>query len=206
MPEPQDFSPDMNSADLNPTDLNGLSVDDRNLERLLKSLVPRESRLNRDRVMYLAGHASAVVSHRTGSRWLWPAATACSACAGLVIGLLLAHVRPAPAPPFAMAPQSTEKLLRREETASERPSQPMPAATHEPIASSGLRLRTPILGTAELGTSELGTTALNTAALNTAADDPNRLVDSFAFGKTAAHLQRSATYPELLRQLLAEQT
>ena len=71
MPEPQDFSTDMNDADMNGLPaMNGLSADDRNLERLLKSLVPRESRLNRDRVMYLAGQASAESATRSAPRRL----------------------------------------------------------------------------------------------------------------------------------------
>jgi hypothetical protein len=171
-------------------DVNRLSEDDRQIERLLASLAPCESRVDRDRVMYLAGQASAVVSDRSGrgrlARWLWPAATACSASAGLVIGLLLAHARPAAAPPFARMPESTETLLRQEDTVSERPIRAMSAPAHESFASSGLRPRTPIPGVE--------------------ADDTNRLADSFAFGKTATHLRQSATYPELLRQLLAERT
>jgi hypothetical protein len=83
MSDQQDFS----------TNLGGLSDEDRQIERLLASMVPRESRVSRDRVMYLAGQASAPASnppvHRRFSRWIWPASTACAACAGLVIGVLL---------------------------------------------------------------------------------------------------------------------
>ena len=78
MPEPQDFSPNINDPD---ADMNGLSAEDRNLERSLKSLVPRASRLNRDRVMYLAGQASAEIGKhsppRRLARWIWPATTIC---------------------------------------------------------------------------------------------------------------------------------
>jgi hypothetical protein len=105
MPEPEDFSADLNDAGLNDaglndrgTNMNGLSADDRNLERLLKSLVPRESRLNRDRVMYLAGQASADIAKRSSprplARWMWLATTVCAACAGLIIGAVLSLRNP----------------------------------------------------------------------------------------------------------------
>jgi hypothetical protein len=72
-------------------DLNPLSEDERQIERLLASLKPRESHVNRDRVMFLAGQASAKVGQRGRTwqcnRWIWPAATILSACAGLLIGL-----------------------------------------------------------------------------------------------------------------------
>jgi hypothetical protein len=72
-------------------DLNSFSEDERQIERLLASLKPRESHVNRDRVMFLAGQASAKVGQRGRTwqcnRWIWPAATILSACAGLLIGL-----------------------------------------------------------------------------------------------------------------------
>jgi hypothetical protein len=72
-------------------DLNPFSEDERQIERLLASLKPRESHVNRDRVMFLAGQASAKVGQRGRTwqcnRWIWPAATILSACAGLLIGL-----------------------------------------------------------------------------------------------------------------------
>jgi hypothetical protein len=100
MPEPEDFSADLNDAGMNDrgADMNRLSADDRNLERLLKSLVPRESRLNRDRVMYLAGQASADTGKRPTSRrlarWIWPATSVCAACAGLLVGTVLSLRNP----------------------------------------------------------------------------------------------------------------
>jgi hypothetical protein len=109
MPEPQDFSTDMNDADMNGLPaMNGLSADDRNLERLLKSLVPRESRLNRDRVMYLAGQASAESATRSAprrlARWMLPATTVCAACAGLVVGAVLSLRNPVAGNPVADKP------------------------------------------------------------------------------------------------------
>jgi hypothetical protein len=83
MPEQQEFSEDMS----------GLSNDERHLERLLASLVPHESRVSRDRVMFLAGQAAGGASRpsagRRLSRWIWPAASVCSTCAGLLIGVSL---------------------------------------------------------------------------------------------------------------------
>jgi len=83
MSDQQDFS----------ADVGGLSGEDRQVERLLASMVPRESRVSRDRVMYLAGQASALASNPPSRRrvapWIWPASTVCAACAGLVFGALL---------------------------------------------------------------------------------------------------------------------
>lgn len=74
-------------------DVNRLSDEDWQIERSLASLVPRESQLNRDRLMFLAGQASALAAnppaHSWRSRWIWPATTLCAACAGLVIGAIL---------------------------------------------------------------------------------------------------------------------
>lgn len=61
----------------------------------LSALAPRESRIDRDRLMFLAGQQSAAVP-RTGRRWLWPAATAVSTVAAVVLAVLLA-LRPEPA-------------------------------------------------------------------------------------------------------------
>lgn len=77
-------------------DMNDFSEDDRHIERLLASLVPRETRVSRDRVMFLAGQASAIAaqqSQRCGkkTRWIWPALTICSAGAGLLMGVVVAE-------------------------------------------------------------------------------------------------------------------
>jgi hypothetical protein len=114
MPEPEDFSADLNDAGMNDrgADMNRLSADDRNLERLLKSLVPRESRLNRDRVMYLAGQASADTGKRPTprrlARWIWPATSVCAACAGLLVGTVLSLRNPIAGNPIAQNPVVVE--------------------------------------------------------------------------------------------------
>jgi hypothetical protein len=74
--------------------LNDLSDDERHLERLLAALLPRESRLDRERTMFLAGQASAVGQLRSSNRWRWPAATLASAAAGLLAGLLISAPHP----------------------------------------------------------------------------------------------------------------
>ncbi len=63
----------------------------RAIEAGLGSLAPARSGVNRDRVMYLAGQASA------RSRWAWPSATAALAILALGEGALLA-LRPMPEP------------------------------------------------------------------------------------------------------------
>ncbi len=97
-------------------DMSGFSEDDRHIERLLASLVPRESRVSRDRVMFLAGQASAVVSQRSRSlrlaRWMWPAATVCSACVGLLIGATLTADHRIAGNPIAGAAASAPRASR----------------------------------------------------------------------------------------------
>jgi len=69
-----------------------LSDEERQIERLLAELAPREGRMNRDRTMFRAGQAAGV-SRATGSRdgrWVWPAITVCSTAAGLLAGILIA--------------------------------------------------------------------------------------------------------------------
>ena len=65
------------------------------LEAALASLSPRGSRIDRDRLLFLAGRASAEPTSGSSvrRRWLWPAATAASLTAACVLGALLA-VRP----------------------------------------------------------------------------------------------------------------
>ncbi|HUE18105.1 MAG TPA: hypothetical protein VMR25_28375, partial [Planctomycetaceae bacterium] len=88
--------------------MNDFSEDDRHLERLLASLKPRESRVSRDRVMFLAGQASALVAERSRTwrlnRWLWPAATICSAIVGLLIGASITAGHRIAANPIAVEP------------------------------------------------------------------------------------------------------
>ena len=136
MPEQQEFSEDMN----------GLSEDDRHIERLLASLVPHESRVSHDRVMFLAGQAAGGASRPSAgwrlSRWTWPAASVCSTCAGLLIGVSLnlghrdggsriAEGPPAPAErlstktseAIAGAPHSSAgDFVTREQSASKQPA------------------------------------------------------------------------------------
>jgi hypothetical protein len=79
-------------------DLNNLPEDVRKIERLLASLKPRAAGINRDRVMFLAGQASTLASQRKSrsqriGRWMWPSATVCSACIGLLVGIWIAAER-----------------------------------------------------------------------------------------------------------------
>jgi len=68
-----------------------LSDEERQIERLLAELAPREGRMNRDRTMFRAGQAAGE-SRATGprdGRWIWPAITVCSTAAGLLAGILI---------------------------------------------------------------------------------------------------------------------
>jgi hypothetical protein len=69
-----------------------LSDEERQIERLLSELTPRNSRISRDRTMFRAGQAT-VLSPATEARkkrWVWPAITVCSTAAGLLAGILIA--------------------------------------------------------------------------------------------------------------------
>lgn len=73
-------------------DVTDLSDEERQIERLLAELAPRDSRLSRDRTMFRAGQASSASRTTTprSPRWTWPAVTVCSTAAGLAIGLFIA--------------------------------------------------------------------------------------------------------------------
>src|SRR5262245_14599681 len=66
----------------------------RELEEALATLRPASGFIDRDRLMFLAGQSLGERSHSaTGSllaQWMWPGATAVSAVAAGVLGLLLA--------------------------------------------------------------------------------------------------------------------
>jgi hypothetical protein len=69
-----------------------LSDDERQIERLLAELTPRDSRISRDRTMFHAGQAAGLspATKARKTRWVWPAITVCSTAAGLVAGLFIA--------------------------------------------------------------------------------------------------------------------
>jgi hypothetical protein len=78
--------------------LSELSDEERHIERLLAELAPRDSRMNRDRTMFLAGQAAwlSPATEARKKRWVWPVITVCSTAAGLVAGLFVAGpIRPA---------------------------------------------------------------------------------------------------------------
>ena len=93
----------MNSPD-SPRDAASGEPDAR-IERLLASFAPRPSRLDRDRLMYLAGQAAvesaavaanaSTVSHASASPaaprtpWYWPASTALSSACAAVLAVML---------------------------------------------------------------------------------------------------------------------
>jgi hypothetical protein len=61
------------------------------LERQLAALSPRASRLDRDRVMYLAGRAAAETELGTGgaAAWLWPSATGVMTAVSVLLAMML---------------------------------------------------------------------------------------------------------------------
>jgi hypothetical protein len=167
--------------------MNRFTDDDRQIERLLASLVPRDTRVNRDRVMFLAGHASAG-SRKKWTRgltpWMWPTATVCSSCLGLIVGLFLGHAPATLSPPVAEVPpgESTKTAHERQESFAGRAS----VISERDESFSLLSLQNRML-----------------AAERT---DPSRLADALGNVATASHPLPSSTYAELLRQMLAERS
>ncbi len=168
-----------------PEKLGGLSDEDRQIERLLASIVPREARVNRDRMMYLAGQAAAASQTIRSSRLrrcIWPLATACSACVGLIAGLLYGHVAAIPAPLVAEAPKDEHRSTTAQVTLV-----PAAAITSEPNERFSL-------------------ISLQSRWLTAQKDDPSRSADAVGNVATVPHASTSFTNPELLRRLLTERS
>jgi hypothetical protein len=90
------------------------------IERQLAGYVPTPPRLNRDRLMFLAGQASAVSPTADGrerrvdaaairSNWLWPAATAALAATSLALAMALFN-RPASQVQIVYVPQPAAEV------------------------------------------------------------------------------------------------
>ena len=113
-------------------DLNELSGDLQQVERLLTALKPRETGINRDRVMFLAGQASCSAERglrtRRLGRWAWPSVTLCAASIGLLLGLFIGSNRSV----------TDRRDLADRNVASDRSSerQANPGSTKEPDAQS----------------------------------------------------------------------
>ena len=140
------------------------SESDRALERALGELVVRPARLDRDRLMFEAGR-QCQRSTRT-RHWIWPASTACSSAAALVL-LVLYTLQGEPAtpgprsiPPLAKSTvekaegdnrvdrpvtgATAERLVQREASAESSPTTAAP-----PADMASLRLRFRPLGAPE---------------------------------------------------------
>jgi hypothetical protein len=164
-------------------DLGDLSDEDRQIERLLASMVPREARVNRDRLMFLAGQVAAgsqTIRLPRLRRCLWPLATACSACLGLIAGFHYGHVPAIPAPLVAEAARSENK------------SAPEPVSVAAPVTTQA--------------NGPFSLIALQNRWLTAERDDSSPLADALGNVPTAPHPPTSSTYPELLRQLLTERS
>jgi hypothetical protein len=108
------------------------------IEAALASLAPTAPRLNRDRVMYLAGQAAAVQAARRGVRaWLWPCATAAALVLSAILGLREFRAGGSGAEPVIA------KAIARPEGIPGRPGPSEPTGPAEP--NEYLRLRELVL-------------------------------------------------------------
>jgi len=178
--------------------MSDFSEDARNIERLLRSLEPRASRINRDRLMFLAGEASVLASRRTrftGYRvWAWPAATVCSVCLGLGIGVFISRPsdrenrRVAHAPTAPSDSSTGKRSSFSKETASASTAQ-QPRAD-QPVPTSG---------------DALNLFALRNRMLANIRDDPGDFGDALRLSETAGvGPDPPCTYGELMRRMLDE--
>ena len=108
------------------------------VEAALASLDPAPSAVDRDRLMFLAGAASA---RRGRARWLWPSTAAAAAVAAAVLGAMLA-VRPAAPPERQIAEIKPHAAPRA--TFAVGPSV-APAAEPEPMRADYFVLRREVL-------------------------------------------------------------
>jgi len=125
----------MSAEEKNQNEYNDLSQ----LEASLAALVPRADRLNRDRLMFLAGQAAAEArlgqvsavpvqpSRRAG--WFWPAATATMTALAASLLVTLA-VRP--------VPQATGPIAKGSTSLPAVSEQPAVAVAREPIKSEAM--------------------------------------------------------------------
>ncbi|MCU0878864.1 MAG: hypothetical protein MUF06_13860 [Pirellulaceae bacterium] len=135
-PEPRDpqdrelTAAELTAANLTPAELTPeLSA----VEQQLAALAPRAARVDRDRLMFLAGAASeqpSVLPPRAGQRshWLWPTATGVLAATSLGLAVLLA-LRDAREPQIVYLPAPTETRP------AESPVSPKPAPREQVVAT-----------------------------------------------------------------------
>ena len=112
-----------------PKDMGTLPEDLRLFEAQMKSLTPQPGRLNRDRLIFLAGQASVegegrVTENSKTTAWAWPAAfTVSTAVAASLLFLLLTQPRESPAPKIFVDRRPTV-VATRQTSASSPDSQP----------------------------------------------------------------------------------
>jgi len=115
------------------------------ITRVLASFSPAAPQIDRDRLMFMAGRASAasqepgarspelpapIPGHLRSRQWLWPASTAALAATSLALALAL-FVRPIPGPQIVYVPRqaAAEAPQRMSEKAIDQGGVPVPAGT-----------------------------------------------------------------------------
>jgi hypothetical protein len=119
-----------------------LSDDERQVERLLAALPLRESRINRDHTMFLAGRASAPpqAPRLRLSRWIWPATSVATTVAGVLAGILIsASLQRGPVP--ALVPTVAERTDTQQPSLAETAEQKATVADSESSSLLEHRLR-----------------------------------------------------------------
>ncbi len=94
------------------------------IELQLRSLEPRTDRLDRERLIFLAGKASVEVVELPTARWAWPASLAAMTALAATLLVMLINV-PAPAPTNLPSPEKSFAEIRQD-LAEHRPSHQKP--------------------------------------------------------------------------------
>lgn len=189
-----------------PEEMSNFSEEARNIERLLQSLEPRASRINRDRLMFLAGEASMGASRQTRFGrvrvWAWPTATVCSVCLGLGIGLWIPRPSNDENRPVAQASDNHGTFAESNDPPHIRVQEPGAPMQQSAVQQSTGNPAVPSDPTFGESPSLL---ALRNRMLANTRDDTAADGDSLRLSETAGVGPDSpSTYGELLRRMLDE--
>lgn len=133
---------DRNRPSADATDRQGVPSELKAIEAELAALAPRDDRLNRERLLFLAGQASVrdAVVHQNASvrRWIWPASfAAMTTVAAALFVMLLAQPEPGVVERIVYVPSQPSPTSVLDETDPVHDVRQRGKSEHERTASSG---------------------------------------------------------------------